>query len=444
MKNILHTVAERSRTRHALLIIVILVAAIAAGLLLLRDARPRSAGQPAAAAGAAAGEAGADEHRHEKRNGSKEHSAGHAGESAHAGEAGHGHEGEAAQGGHDGVVAFTDEQLRNAGVVIERSGPGDIASRAQLPGEIRFNEDRTAHVVPRVAGVVDSVHADLGQQVKKGQLLAVISSPALSEQRSELMAAQKRLALARTTAERERRLFEDRISAQQDFLQAEQVQREAEIAVANASQKLKALGAAPAGPASDLARYALRAPFDGLVVEKHIALGESVKEDANVFTVSDLATVWAQINVTASQLPLVRVGEPALVKATGFQREASGQVSYVGALLGEQTRAATARVTLPNPEMAWRPGLFVTVELTHGQARPAVTVAADAIQTVENRPTVYARVAGGFAPRAVKTGRSDGQRTEILEGLEAGTEYAGQGSFAVKAQQGKGSSGHEH
>lgn len=345
-------------------------------------------------------------------------------------------------GGHEEKVEFTKEQIASSAISIETAGPAQVATTVQLPGEIKFNEDRTAHVVPRVAGVVESVHVNLGQQVKKGQVLAVLASVGVSEQRSELLAAQKRLALAKVTADRERKLFEDKISAQQDFLQAEQAQREAEIAVSNASQKLQAIGAT--GGSGNLTRYELRAPFDGMVVEKHLSMGESVREDAQVFTISDLSSVWAQINVSASNLNLVRVGETATIRATGFQQSATGKVSYVGSLLGEQTRTAVARVTLPNPDLAWRPGLFVTVELVAGKSDAAVTVSADAIQTVEDKPSVFVQVNGGFEARPVRIGRSDGQRVEILSGLDAGSKLAGKNSFVVKAQKGKGSSGHEH
>ena len=190
----------------------------------------------------------------------------------------------------EGKVELNDEQIKTAGIEIDKAGPARIRSSLQLPGEIRFNEDRTAHVVPRVAGVVQSVSANLGQIVKKGQVLAVLASPTLSEQRSELMAAQKRLSFAKTTYERERKLWEEKISAEQDYLQARQVLREAEIAVANVQQKLTAIGASVDADGS-LNRYVLRAPFDGMVVEKHIALGEAVKEDGQVFTISDLSTV---------------------------------------------------------------------------------------------------------------------------------------------------------
>lgn len=445
--------AGKSGSKQTIAIIVILVAALIAGFLILRS--PKSGGGEGSKEQTATQATKDDGHGHEGEGAkgkeddhSKENGHGdHGDEKSSAGtpkasSEGDGHAHGSGEDHDEEKVAFTADQLRTSGIVIEKSGSGDIGTSIQLPGEIRFNEDRTAHVVPRVAGVVESVSANLGQQVRKGQVLAVISSVTLSEQRSELMAAQKRLALAKTTAERERKLFEDKISAQQDFLQAEQVQREAEIAVANASQKLQALGASVSS--GGLARYELRAPFDGMVVEKHIALGESVREDANVFTVSDLSTVWAQINVTAANLPLVRVGETAVIKATGFERKATGKVSYVGSLIGEQTRTATARVTLPNPEMAWRPGLFVSVELVSEQAKAPITVSADAIQTVENKPTVYVKVDGGFEPRTVQLGRSDSNRVEVLGGLDAGVELAGKGSFAVKAQQGKGSSGHEH
>ncbi|WP_275542762.1 efflux RND transporter periplasmic adaptor subunit, partial [Escherichia coli] len=114
-------------------------------------------------------------------------------------------------------------------------------------------------------------------------------------------------------------------------------------------------------------RYELRAPFDGTVVEKHIALGEQVREDTQVFTISDLRTVWAQISVPAQSLPQVRVGERVLIRSSSFDQTATGTVGYVGSLIGEQTRTAQARVTVENPQALWRPGLFVNVEMTSAE-----------------------------------------------------------------------------
>lgn len=341
----------------------------------------------------------------------------------------------------NGLIVLSEQQIRTAGIATAKAAPATIGAVVQLPGEVRFNEDRTAHVVPRVAGVAESVSADLGQTVRKGQVLAVISSPELADLRSTALAAQKRLGLAKVTYEREKKLWEDKISAEQDYLQAQQAFREAQIAAQAASSKLAALGAASAdGP---LNRYVLRAPFDAMVVEKHIAQGESLKEDANVFLLSDLSTVWVEVVISAQDLEAVRVGMPVTVRATAASTAAEGKVSYVGALLGEETRTAKARVVLSNPQMAWRPGLFVDVAMARGTRQVPVAVAAEALQTTEGKSMVYLRVPQGFKPQPVTVGITDGKLAEITAGLTAGASYATTGSFVLKAEQGKGSAEHE-
>lgn len=357
----------------------------------------------------------------------------------------HGHAGEEEEA-HvrpDGTVVIDAAQMKAAGIATASAAPATLGSSLQLAGEIKFDQDRTAHVVPRLEGVVQSVSANLGQQVKGGQVLATIASVDLAEMRSELLAAQKRQSIAAITYERERTLWQEKISAEQDYLQAQQVLREAEIATQNAAQKLTAVGASLTGRSS-LNRYEIRAPFTGSVVEKHIAQGEAVKEDANVFLISDLSSVWAEIIVPAKDLGTVRVGEKATVKAASMNAEAVGKVSYVGSLLGEETRSATARVTLPNPDGAWRPGLFVDVVITSDERKVPVTVTSEAVQTLEERSVVFVRTKDGFLARPVVTGRSDGRRTEIVSGIAAGTEYAAKGSFVLKAELGKGSAEHEH
>ncbi|MCA3234003.1 MAG: efflux RND transporter periplasmic adaptor subunit [Cupriavidus sp.] len=366
----------------------------------------------------------------------------HAGEGAAAGQGA----ASAASAAHanepPGLIPMTPEQIRNANLGIAKAAPGKIRSAVEFPGEIRFNEDRTAHVVPRVAGVAESVVANLGQRVKKGDLLAVFASTQLSDQRSELLAAQRRLELARTTYGREKKLWEDKVSAEQDFLAARTALQEAEIAEANARQKLTAIGATASARAIN--QFELRAPFDGIVVEKHLALGEAVAAETAVFTISDLNTVWAEFVIAAKDLNHVRLGESVRVTSAAFDGTAEGKISYVSALLGQQTRTATARVTLSNPQMAWRPGLFVTVSVATGETDAAVVIDSEALQIDDGRQMVFAEVPGGFAARPVKTGRSDGKRIEIVDGLAPGTRYVSANSFVLKAEQGKAGAEHTH
>ncbi|WP_373765332.1 efflux RND transporter periplasmic adaptor subunit [Delftia acidovorans] len=446
--------------RTLVAIAVILAVGALAATLILRSGPPGAAKADShghghsEAAGHADGEhhgataaAAADGHKHDEGHADDEHHEDSKAEKAEAKPAAQPAAKPAAEAGHgddEGLIAMDAQRMQAAGVRLAEAGPATVRSVLQLPGEIRFNEDRTAHVVPRVAGIAESVPANLGQNVKKGQLLAVLSSAAVSEQRSELLAASKRLELARTTYAREKQLWEEKVSAEQDYLQARQALREAEIAVSNAQQKLAATGAGAGGGAGGLNRFELRAPFDGVIVEKHLSVGEAVQDTTQVFTISDLRSVWAEMRVAAPDLPAVRVGEKATVRATAFDSSATGEVAYVGALIGQDTRTAPARITLPNPDGVWRPGLFVNVELTASSRQAPLAVAAQALQKMEQQTVVFVPVQGGFRAQPVRVGRSDGKATEVLEGLKPGQSYVAEGSFMLKAELGKASAEHSH
>ena len=339
---------------------------------------------------------------------------------------------------------MTDAQVKQAGIEIKTAGPAKIKSSLQLLGEIKLNGDRTVLIVPRLAGVVESAKANAGDLVRKGQVLAVIFSPALADQRGEYLAAQKRLALARTTYEREKTLWEGKISAEQDFLQARNVMNEAEIAAQSAEQKLVSLGGLPAGPGANLTRYEIRAPIDGTIVEKNISVGQAIKEDANIFTLADLTSVWAEMTIYAKDMNVIRSGQKVTVKSTDFNASTEGTVSYVGTLAGEQTRAAKARVVLSNPKSAWRPGLPVNIEVVSAEEEVPVAVAAEAIQTLRDWSVVFGRYDDVFEARPLKLGRSDGKLVEVLKGLNAGEKYAASNSFIIKADIGKAGASHDH
>jgi cobalt-zinc-cadmium efflux system membrane fusion protein len=354
----------------------------------------------------------------------------------------HAEEGAAAEHAEEGHIELSAEQITAAGIQLTEAKAQNISLGLPFPGEVRFDEDRTAHVVPRVPGVVESVAVNLGQTVKKGQLLAVIASQQISDQRSEQAAAQRRLALARTTYEREKKLWQDKISAEQDFLQARQALQEAEIAVSNARQKISVLSGSVVATGGN--RYELRAPFDGVVVEKHLTPGEVVDESTAAFTLSDLSRVWVTFGVSPKDLNKVQVGKAVTVSAPELNAEVVGSVAYVGSLLGEQTRTATVRVTLENPQGSWRPGLFVTALVATDSREAKVAVPETAIQTVEDKPTVFVRTDDGFEARPVELGSRAAGQVEITQGLEPGVQVASAGSFVLKSELGKASAEHSH
>lgn len=339
-------------------------------------------------------------------------------------------------------IPFTDAQVAAADVALRTAAAARLETFVRLPGEVKLNEDRTAHVTPRVDGIVQEVQANLGQQVRKGELMAVVASADVSEQRSGLAAAEKRAALARSVFEAEKKLWEDKVSARQDYLKAEQEWQEASIAVQNARQKLVAIGASGSGK-GPYNRLEIRAPFDGMIVDKHIAVGEAVGAETKVFTVSDLRQVWAEVVVPAKDLEIVKVGTDAVLHSAASGAAVKGKVSFVSAMIGEQTRAARARVVLDNPQLAWRPGLFVDVDVVTGSAEVPVAVEKEALQVLNGTQVVFQRSGQSFMPVPVTVGRSDGKLVEITSGLRKDARYAAAHSFTIKAEQGKGTAEHE-
>jgi cobalt-zinc-cadmium efflux system membrane fusion protein len=344
----------------------------------------------------------------------------------------------------EGRMRMSDAQAKGAGIQVAAASGARIRSTLQLQGEIQFNQDRLVRVVPRLAGVVTGVAKNAGDRVRRGEVLAVLESQGLGDLRSEYLAAQRRAELARTTHDRQQRLAEQEITSQKEYLAARQALAEAEIARRNAAQRLAALGLKAQSGEGGLSRLTLVAPIDGVVIEKKVATGEAVQADANIFVVADIATVWAEMTLYPADLKAVRTGQQATVRSADLGLEAKGSISYIGALLGDQTRTAKARVTLPNPDGRWRPGLFVTIDVVREEADVPVAVPVEAIQTLRGWKVVFGRFGDQFEARPVELGRSDGKQVEIVRGLAPGQQYAAGNAFVLKAELGKAGASHDH
>ena len=339
-------------------------------------------------------------------------------------------------------IAMSEAQVRGNGIAIDKAGPARIREHLHLPAQVRVNAERSVALAAPAQGIVQSVPVSVGSSVKKGQPLVVLQSPAVAGWRADYGSARARLALARTTHARERSLWEQGISARQDLDAAQAALQEAQIAVAAARQRLEAFGLEPGEDVSSLVK--VRAPFEGVVIDKPAVAGQPVGETAALLTLADLSQVWIEAAVPGDSLAQVATGMPAEVVIASQPGQFAGTVSFVGPVLGEATRMATARVTLPNPGLRLRPGMLATVDLLGQEASVPVAVASEAIQVVHERSVVFVRTASGFRAQEVTPGRSDGKRTEILKGLDVGTAYAASGGFLLKAELGKGEAEHGH
>ncbi len=351
----------------------------------------------------------------------------------------------------EGKVRLGADQMKSAGIVINTVGPRRMLTTLELPAEIKADETRLAHVVPRLSGVVMSVLKKEGDFVRRGEVLAVLNSRELATAQSAYLSAVHRVEFARVALQREESLWKKKISAEQDYLEAKHAFEEAALSERLAGQMLVSLGI-PQGtvsrlqsaPRANIARFEIRAPLDGRVTERNVTVGESVTAEQDIFTVADLSQVWVDIMVPAKDLAMVHEGQEATVLSTDLGMQLAGRISYVGPIVGQETRAAVARVVIPNPSGSWRPGLFVKVQLVRQATMVPLAVASEAIQTFRDWQVVFVRYGDWFEARPLELGRTDGQWVEVLSGLLPGEQYAAANSFAVKAEIGKLGATHDH
>jgi membrane fusion protein, heavy metal efflux system len=348
----------------------------------------------------------------------------------------------------EGRLEVAAASLASAGITVEAAGRRTLRKVLTLPGEVKIRHDSRVHIVPKVAGVAVEIPRNLGATVKKGDLLLVVESRELAEQRSTFLSARQRLATATATYNREAGLWQQKITAEQDYLEAKQGRAEAEIALRDASQRLRALGLRETDLGSangaGLTRFEVRAPFDGVLISRHVAYGESVAADTEVFELANITGMEAEIAVPAQDLDQVREGQTVTVRVLGNALAAEGTISFISSVMGEASRAAIAHVEFPNVDKHWREGLFVEADIVLKSAEVPVAVKAAAIQTFRDWQVVFARFGDQFEVRPIELGLRDGDWVEITAGIAAGQAYATDNAFVLKAELGKSGASHDH
>lgn len=349
------------------------------------------------------------------------------------------------------IVRLTEAKRKELGIEVAVAQPGSVQTQLALTGTVSLNTDRLVRIVARIPGVVREVRKNLGDTVRAGEVMAVIDSRELADAKGAYLAATERVALTADTFQREKDLWEKKISPAEDYLKAKQANAEARIELRAAKHKLIALGFAEASlrqlasePESAFTRYEIVAPLAGTVIEKRLNVGESVKDDTEVFNVADLRIVWVNLNVPPADLRLVAKGQRVHIAAGASLPEVEARLSYIGALVVEDTRTVPVRAELSNTDGRWRPGLFVTARLTTKETTASVLIPKAAIQTIEGKPTVFVQTPEGFAARPVTLGQSNETHTEITAGLAAGERYAATETFVLKADLAKSEAEHEH
>ncbi len=302
----------------------------------------------------------------------------------------------------------------------------------------------------------------------------------LGEVRAQLIPALAKWKQTNAAYIREKKLFEKKISSESDYLTAREQYQSAgaqynalkekiaydnrrallesqkivdkhSLDVKTTAQKLLALGLTleeieelSFDEEHRFTQYDLRSPLTGEVIQKHLAVGEAVGRNDDIYVIANLSSLWVNVAIPARFLGSIKTGQKARIIEEHQGLETQGVLSYLGSVIDEKTRSVTGRVVIANPKRSWRPGMYVNVDLVQSEIKVPVSVAAGAVQKFRGWDVVFVKYGNFYEARPVTLGRTDGKRVEIIEGLTKGEPYVSQNSFAIKAELGKSGATHSH
>lgn len=341
-----------------------------------------------------------------------------------------------------GILRLTQDELSRAGIEVTPVARGQVRLHREFPATVQANENELAEVTTLIRGRVVKVAVDVGQDVKKGTLLALLHSTDLGLAEGAYLKAAAKLHEAELAYERAKDLHEHKAVSL-----AELQRREAEMKTARAESRetqnrLELLGVPP----QELQRLdrehtiradvPLRAPFDGRVIMRNITRGEVVETHQKFFTVADLSDVWVVANVPEKDVHFVRKDQGVAVVAAAYPRAVfSGTITYIGDVLDPATRTMRLRVTVPNPEKLLKPEMFALVRVFAAPSADVLTVPLAAVQNGPAGKMLFVqRAPNEFEVRTVKLGEEYEEMVVVLDGLRESEQVVTKGAFVLKSE----------
>jgi membrane fusion protein, heavy metal efflux system len=345
-----------------------------------------------------------------------------------------------------GRVELSEKGVAALGIETAPAAARAVHEEIRATAVIKPNENRLAHVSPRIPGKAIEVSAVLGTKVRPGEPLALLDSLELGEKKSAFLQARTSLAVARRNFDRERRLFRQHISSEKEYLEAKGGFERSEAAYRAAREALRLVGIADreidvitwGGGAHPLSHFPLLAPFAGTVIEQHVTVGELVRPEDRPYTIADLTTLWILLDVYEKDLSRVAAGAAVEVTVDAYPNETfPGRITYLGDVLDEATRTARARVEIDSRSGRLRPGMFATarIRLPSRGGAEALAVPEAAIQRVHEATVAFVeRSRGSYEARTLDLGAESEGFVEVKSGLSPGERVVTKGAFALKSE----------
>lgn len=341
-----------------------------------------------------------------------------------------------------GLLRLSQEELSRTTIETVPVERGRFQLVREFPATIHPNENELAEVTTLIRGRVVKVQVDVGADVKKGDLLALLHSTDLGLAEGAYLKATAVLYEADLSFKRAKDLYEQRAVSLAELQRREAAMRTASAEMREMQNRLELLGV----PRQEVERLdrehtiradvPLRAPFDGRVIMRNITRGEVVETHQKMFTVANLSDVWVVAAVPEKDIEYIHKGHTVDIVAAAYPHGIfNGTVTYLGDVLDPATRTLPVRITAPNPGMRLKPEMFALVRIQAAPDPDTLTVPVSAIQNAPTGNIVFVQHGPtDFEARTVRLGAEYGGVSTVLDGLQAGEPVVTKGSFVLKSE----------
>lgn len=403
-------------------------------------------------------------------------------------------------------VKLDAEMFESAGIVTESVTQRPAIARLMVTGAVELNPETTEMATALVGGRIEKVLYGVGDNVQKGAVLAIISSPLLAQMHgkmheartkfelaqrnlSRVQKAENRVAVLQTkarldeadaTLKRTKRLIELGAGAGKDLIAAETTYKTAkadfdfqsnialnkelqearaevetaQVDLRHIEDEMRALGVPvergkPDDHRDDSSLVSLKSPLSGVITERKFNSGAGIDAATPIFSISNLGTVYVIANVPETNMAKLRIGSVAEITSPAIGT-VSGRVSYIDPQLDETTRTGRVRIEVPNAQGKLRAGMFAEVGFytgTNEATGEELVVPSSAVQRTGDKTIVFIPrddEAGAFEVREIEAGADINGYTKVIEGVKLGEKIVTKGSFTLKTQLEKGAMGDDH
>lgn len=243
-------------------------------------------------------------------------------------------------------------------------------------GKITADNNKMIEVFPVVGGNVTKVYIELGDYVKKGQLLATIRSTEVASFEKELEDAKNDVVVAKNNLKVAQELFEGKLSAERDVLEAKSSLDKALSQLHRIEETYKIYNIKGG------ATFDVRSPLNGFIIQKKINEDMLLRNDRsdNIFDIAEIDNVWAIANVNESDINQVKLGNDAEVSTISYQdKKFKGKVDKIFNILDPETKAMKVRIKLNNPDYLLKPEMRATIKVSYTQDTSMMSIPSSAV-----------------------------------------------------------------